>query len=174
MTSPTHVDFDFQPADLAAWWLFSTRRHRTGRLLPWFAGLTLAFLGMAAANHYSLRLEAVVAIGFLALGAGLFGVPRLARSGTTAWSDDQAKSSAGATQFGSYSLTLDIEGVAEKAPNGTHRHTWGAVEELCETTTHFFIVTAGTGAYVVPKRVFAGEGEAASFWSTAKSLKAGS
>jgi hypothetical protein len=170
---PVSVEFDAQPADFAAWWRFQSWRPRSTRLVPWFGAAALAFGALFVADHYSLRLEMVLLLGCLGLPAGYWGSKELTNTSITAWISDQLRSPASSTQFGRYRVTLDAEGISEEAPNGRHSHRWAAVEDLCETETHFFLVVAGSSAYVIPKRAFASAQASDEFLARAKIFRAG-
>jgi len=142
------------------------------RLVPWFGAAALAFGAFAAADHYALRLDTVLLLGCLGLPAGYWGSKKLTDASITAWIGDQLRSPTSSTQFGRYRITLDLEGIFEEAPNGRHSHRWAAVEDLCETESHLFLVVAGSSAYVLPKRAFASAQAAEEFLAGAKAFRA--
>jgi hypothetical protein len=170
ISEPKRISFDFLPEDLKAWWLFNSQRPRSTRLIPWFGAVGLALVGMVGGNHYALTLETVLLLGAIAVAVGYFGMKRLMIAGVEASAAGLLKTKASATQFGTYRLSVDAAGISEEAPNGAHTHKWEAIEDLCETTTHFFLIVAGSSAYVVPKRAFVSGSEAAAFWTEAHSL----
>jgi hypothetical protein len=142
------------------------------RLVPWFSAAALAFGAFAAADHYALPLEMVLLLGSLGLPAGYWGSKKLTDVSIAAWISDQLRSPASSTQFGRYRVTLDAEGISEEAPNGRHSHRWAAVEDLCETESHLFVVVAGSSAYVIPKRAFPSVQTSEEFLARAKAFRA--
>jgi hypothetical protein len=168
---PVSVEFDAQPADFAAWWRFQAWRPRSMRLVPWLGAVALAFGALAAADHYALRLDTVLLLGCLGFPAGYWGSKKLTDASITAWISDQLRGPAPSTQFGRYRVTLDAEGISEEAPNGRHSHRWAAVEDLCETQSHLFMVVAGSSAYVIPKRAFASVQAAEEFLAAANTFR---
>ena len=164
------VEFDLQPPDLLAWWRFQWGRQRTVKVFPWLAGFGLALFAMNSASPES-SVEATLIMGLLVMAVGFFISRELLRGSLRRSAAGLQKTKAGPTMFGPHRLRVDLVGVSEQGPAGSHSYRWEAVDELCETPHHFFLIVAGGYAYVVPKRAFPTEVAAAEFWSGARALK---
>ena len=170
MNEPVAVSFELRPEDYRAWWSFSMQKRSRSGQRYWFGALGF-FLLLALASKFraDVRTTAVLCIGGLAIGYyGVLWLPRLMAWGMAR---DVFRTRKAGTQLGPHTLTIDTNGVHEKAPYGVHSHSWSAVEDLCHTDKHFFVVVAGLQAYVVPRRTFSSEASALAFWTSVKALQ---
>jgi hypothetical protein len=153
------IEYQHEPRDVEAWWLYTSRRNGGHRLANWANVVALAGGGAWATSKFG---SDPLSTNLFGLG-GLLAGWGLAAATTRLWVHAAAQASArGAAQkqFGPHRLLVGPEGILERGPVATHSHAWSAVEGLFETGEHLFVGIAGGSAYVVPKRNLAPESAA--------------
>jgi hypothetical protein len=170
MDEPVQVNFELRPEDYRAWWSYSMQKRSSYGHPYWFGVLGL-FVMLGVASKVGVGMATTIALCIAGLGIGYYGMLVLPRLIALGMASDVFRTRKAETQLGAHTLTVDRNGVHEKAPHGSHSHSWSAIEDLCHTSTHFFIVVAGLQAYVIPRRAFSSDASAQAFWSGVQTMR---
>ena len=159
------VEFELEPADVEAWYLYQLDSVKAYRYQYWASALIAAGVCAVSADRWAGSTAISAAAAVAAFGAGWYGARASLRSYYRAIAREHAKGRASAMEFGTHRLAFDASGISEASPGAQHTHQWEAVERLSETRDHLFVLVAGGSAYIVPKRAFATAAEMAAFRS---------
>lgn len=159
------VEFELEPADVEAWYLYQLDSVKAHRYQYCAAALIGAGVCAVSADNWTGSTIISLAAALAGFGVGWYGARASLRSYYRAVAREQAKGPASALEFGTHRLTFDASGISETSPAAQHKHHWKAVERISETRGHFFVLVAGGSAYIVPKRAFATEAETTAFRS---------
>ena len=159
------VEFELEPADVEAWYLYHLDSVKAYRYQYWASALIASGVCAVGADRWTGSTVFSAAAAVAGFAAGWYGARASFRSYCRAIAREQAKGPASAMEFGTHRLAFDASGISEAGPAAQHKHHWNAVERLSETSGHLFVLVAGGAAYIVPKRAFATEAEMAAFRS---------
>lgn len=117
------------------------------------AGLVFAGAGMLALiGTGQIGGAGIVAVVLLVcLGISVVGVPSLYRFGLRRTAEKFIDETAYRKAFGSYTLTLNDDGITSKSPIGEGRYTWESINSVALTPQHLFIFLAGPQGFAVPR-----------------------
>jgi hypothetical protein len=76
--------------------------------------------------------------------------------------------------IGKHRLILSEDGVLERTAVNESRTSWTGVDRVEQNADYIFVYTTPGSAHVVPKRAFAGAGQADAFYQLARARKAAS
>ena len=151
------IEFQLEPADVEAWYLYQVDSVKTYRYQYWATALIASGVCAVSADRWTGSTMVSAAVAVMGFGAGWYGARASLRSYVRALARERTKTPASATEFGTHRLSFDASGVSETGPAAQHKHDWKAVEGFSETSDHLFLLVAGGAAYVLPKRAFGTE-----------------
>ena len=153
------VQFELEPADVEAWYLYQLDSVKAYRYQYWASALITSGVCAIYADHWAGSTVISAAAAVAGFAAGWYGARAGLQSYYRALAREVSKGPASAMEFGTHRLAFDASGISETSPAAQHQHHWRAVARLSETRRHLFLLVAGGSAYIVPKRAFATEAE---------------